>query len=168
MTTSNGDIIILRRGCIVQPFSMEIFMNKFSLLSMAMSFLFCSYINATEQQVAEAPVPSPESTESKSDAVPAPAENHEANAAQQAPEKIKRPKVSKKKKCKKTACAKSHKKGDDITEKLNKGEGLNSAEAPAKTDATPANKPAELAGAVDSTADAAKTEIKKEQKAETK
>lgn len=112
-------------------------MNKVSLISMAMSFLFCSYLNASEQPVSsDVPATNSDSTEPKSEPATATESTQSAPVAEESKVQEKRQKAFKKRKCKKRfGCKKSHKKGDEFTEQLNKCGSVPSAESSEKNSA---------------------------------
>ena len=91
-------------------------MNKFSLISIALSALFCWNANASEQSISDS------SSDSSATVSSEPAS--EAPVAEEAKEepKVKKAKISKKKRSKK--CSKSCKRTNAFTEKLNKNEDL--------------------------------------------
>lgn len=109
-------------------------MNKFSLVSMALSAIFCWSANASEQPLQSAEQPSDNSgivnPEQSATSEPAVAETENKGDP-----RVKKAKVSKKKKSKK--CSKGYKRTNEFTEKLNSGEALDVE--PCKEKAEPKN-----------------------------
>jgi len=112
----SGDIIFSRRGCIVTTNLTENFVNKFSLISMALSMLFCGYLNASEQPATDSE-PNSEAVNTSEQATDSVADVSEKTTSEDTKKKSKVSK--KKKKCSKKTS--SIKRTNEFTDQLNCG-----------------------------------------------